>query len=340
MPYANLFGKDLITVKDWTFEELESVFELAKMLKINRSQGEMPEYLDKKTFHMLFYHTSTRTRNSFEAAVTELGGHAHYLRPTELQLHVGESVKDTAGVLGRYGQGIGVRVYTTDLEGEPYGAGDRTIREYAQWADVPVINMCTDSYHPCQHMADLMTIREKVHRYVGKKFVFSWAYNPRVRRPCNGSDITWLMPRYGIDYVLAHPKGYELDPEVIELAKKYAAESGSSFEISYDMKEAMEGAHFVYALDWVSVKLYRDYGKNGFAQDKEIRDKHKDWIVNQEMIDRCDKNVLYLHPLPAARGTEVTDEVIDGPHSVILDEAENRLHIQKAILASTMHRAI
>jgi len=345
-------GKDFITTQEWSEEELETVFEVALDLKRKFAMGEPHEYLRGKTLFMIFYNPSLRTRNSFEAGMTQLGGHAHYLAPEKIYTptlgpeetksgklieETRERISDTARVLSRYGHAISIRIF-----GEPtkwvYGFGNRVIREFAYWADIPVINMECDMYHPCQAMADVLTLKEKLGKLEGKKFVMSWAYSPSPWKPVSVPQSLVLLPtRYGMDVVLAHPEGLELDPKIIELAKKNAEESGGSFEISYDMNEAFEGADVVYPKSWTSIKfLPPQTEKPNFDAIKEIFEKNRDWICTQEKLDLCNKHVLYMHCLPADRGYEVTDEVIDGPHSVVFDEAENRLHVQKAIMLLVM----
>jgi N-acetylornithine carbamoyltransferase len=329
---ATLKGKDLICTQDWTKDEIIQTLDLAERLKREWKANKTSEFLKNKTFLMIFYSTSTRTRNSFEAAMTQLGGHAHFLRPEEMQLSAGENIKDTAKVLERYGAGIGIRVFGPSVEFK-YGKATELIEEYARWADIPVINMSSDKFHPCQVLADLMTIRERIGDLKGRRFVMSWAYNPRVRRPmCMANSLALLMTRFGMDFVLAHPKGYGIDPEVIRTAQMNAKNNGGRFAIETSMENAFQNADVVCALDWTMINV----GEVGLKEDEKLRNNYKHWKVTNDLVKICSKNVYYIHPLPAIRGYEVDDEVIDGPHSIVYDQAENRLHIQKAVLSLVM----
>ncbi len=354
MSVANLKGRDFIDTAEWTREELEAALDLAVELKRKFALGEPHRLLADKTLFMLFYNPSLRTRNSFEAGMTQLGGHAHYLQPetiyspTVKTKDVGdvkaaaetrERVSDTARVLDRFGHGIAIRIF-----GKPadwvYGRGNEILREFAKWSRIPVINMEDDMFHPCQAMADILTIREKIPRPEGKKLVMSWAYAPSPWKPLSvPHSVALIGTNFGIDVVLAHPRGFELDPAVIENCKRLAKENGRTFEVSYDMKEAFQGADVVYPKSWTSLA---HLPPRSTAPDldgvRQLVDKNKDWICDQSMMELCNKRALYMHCLPADRGFEVTDEVIDGPNSVVFDEAENRLHGQKAVMALTMSR--
>jgi ornithine carbamoyltransferase len=326
-----LRGRDLLDCQDWSYEELETVFALAGDLKRKFKIGEPHELLKNKTFFMIFYATSTRTRNSFEAALTQLGGHAHYLETKTMRIGdpgAPEEIKDTVKVLERYGNGIGVRAYTPN-----YGEADLLIREYAKQADIPVVSMESDVHHPCQALADMMTIREKFPNWRGKKYVQAWAYSPNARRvPAVSQSNVSLMSRYGMDVVYVRPKEFTLDPKIIEQSKKNAEESGGSFTETENLKEGLDGADVVYMRNHTTL----DYGKIGATAEQAIIDKYKGWICNQDLMDLTRKKSIFMHCLPADRGHEATDEVMDGSHSVIYDEAENRLHVQKAILALVM----
>ena len=324
-------GKDLLTCQEWTIEELETIFELAKDLKIRFKSGEQHELLRNKTFFMFFYATSTRTRNSFEAAMTQLGGHAHYLEPRMLRLgdpSAKEAIKDTVKVLERYGHGIGIRVYTPR-----YGEGEQIIREYARWSEIPVISMESDVYHPCQALADMLTIKEKIPRYEGKKYVQAWAYSPgALRVPAVPQSNVLMTTRYGMDVVYVRPPEFTLDSKIIEQAKANAEVSGGTFTETENLEEAFDGAHVIYMRNHCTL----DRGQIGDQAELGIISKYKDWTCTQKLMDSTEKNSIFMHCLPADRGYEVTDEVMDGPHSVIFDEAENRLHVQKAVLSLVM----
>ncbi|MFB0550971.1 MAG: N-acetylornithine carbamoyltransferase [Nitrososphaeria archaeon] len=338
-------GRDFITTQEWDRDQLETLLDMALDLKGKRAKGEPHELLKNKTLFMLFYNLSLRTRNSFEAGMTQLGGHAHHLSPKEIYRpalageeipYATERISDVARVLTRYGDAISIRIYGEQV-GWIYGKGNEIIREFARWAEIPVINMECDMYHPCQEMADIMTAKEKLGKLQGKKFVISWAYSGGLKPLAVPQSCVLGFTRFGMDVVLAHPKGLELDPAIIDAAKKNAEENGSSFEISYDMEEAFEGAHIAYPKAWGSLAYMPPKAEKPDADGMlKLLNKHKDWICTEEKLDLCDRNVYYMHCLPADRGQEVTDAVIDGPHSTVFDQAENRLHVQKAIMARTM----
>jgi len=329
---VNLKGRNLITCQEWSLEEIEFTLEFAKELKRKYYAGEPHKYLDGKTFFMIFFATSTRTRNSFEAAMTQLGGHAHFIMPETMRLAEGESIKDTVKVLSRYGHGIGIRILGKAVDFK-YGEGNRIVREFAKYADIPVINMEDDMFHPCQGLADMLTIKEKIPKYSGKKVAIMWAYSPRALRvQAPIIEDMLLYTRYGLDVTIAHPPGFEIDPKMIELAKENAKESGAHVEITHDPKEAFEGAHIAFARNWTTLKV----GEIGIKAELELHKKFKDWKCTMELMDLCAKNKIFMHCLPADRGYEVDDDVMDSNFSVIYDQAENRLHVQKAVLTLTM----
>lgn len=340
-------GRDWITDLEYTKEELETILEVAWDLKRKRATGEPHELLKGKTLFMIFYNQSLRTRNSFEAGMHQLGGHAHDLNPKQIYTpalpgreiaYSTERVSDVARVLSRMGEGIAIRCY-----GEPvdwiYGEANRMIREFAYWADIPVINMEDDMYHPCQAMADIMTIIEKKGRDLrGKKFVMSWAYSPSVEKPLAvpQSAIT-VASKFGLNITLAHPEGLELDPNVIDAVKENVKKYGGSFEIVNDMKEAFKDADIVYPKSWTSKHFIPpEVDKPMLDKTKELFEKNKHWKTTKEMMKLAKEDAIYMHCLPADRGFEVDDDVIDGPQSVVFDEAENRLHVQKAIMVLLM----
>ena len=340
-------GRDFITDLEFTKEELETILEVAWDLKKKRAIGELHELLKGKTLFMIFYNQSLRTRNSFEAGMHQLGGHAHDLNPKQIYTpalpgreiaYSTERVSDVARVLSRMGEAISIRCY-----GEPvdwiYGEANRMIREFAYWSDIPVINMEDDMYHPCQAMADIMTIIEKKGRNLrGKKFVMSWAYSPSVEKPLAvpQSAIT-VASKFGLNITLAHPEGLELDPNIIDAVKENVRKYGGSFEIVNDMKEAFKDADVVYPKAWTSKHFIPpEVTKPMLEKSQELFDKNKNWKTTKEMMSLAKEDAIYMHCLPADRGFEVDDDVMDGPQSVIFDEAENRLHAQKAIMALLM----
>lgn len=323
---AKYTGRHYIGDMDWSIEELNTLYNLAGELKQKFRRGEPHRYLPDQTLFMLFFEQSTRTRNSFEAGITQLGGHAHDLTPDKMQISHGESPKDTAIVLSRYGHGIAIRNCF-------WGIGNKYINEVAKWATVPVFNMQCDIYHPCQTLADLMTIKEKFNNELrGKKFVISWAYAPSYTKPLSvPQSLILLMTRFGMDVTVAHPPEFKLMPDIVKQAERNAKEQNCKFEIVHDMDEAFYEANVVYPKSWGCYLTTENK-----EESMQISKKYTSWICDQRRMKLTDHNSIYMHCLPADRGYEVTDDVIDGSHSVIYDEAENRLHVQKALMALTM----
>jgi ornithine carbamoyltransferase len=323
----SLKGKDYISTQDWSDEEIEQALETASELKEKFKNGIPHRHLPDKTIFLLFFDKSTRTRNSFEAGITQLGGHAHFIDSSTSQIAHGESPKDTGIILSSYGHGIAVRHDLVPGEGNTY------MRNIAQWADKPVINMQCDVDHPCQTLADLMTIREIFGKDLrGKKIAVSWAYAPSYAKPMSvPQGLIMLMPRFGLDVVLAHPPEYKLMDEPLQTAQENAKKAGVSFEIVNDMDTAFKKADIVYPKSWGIESLFHKP-----EEALEISKKHKDWICDERRMKLTNSDAIYMHCLPADRGNEVTDAVIDGPQSVVYQEAENRLHTAKGIMALTM----
>ncbi len=324
---TTLKGRDYITTQEWSVGELETALAVAKDLKEKRARGIPHRLLREKTIFLIFFDKSTRTRNSFEAGITQLGGHAHFIDVETSQIAHGENTKDTGIILSRYGEGIAIRHDLVPGEGNTY------IREVAKWADVPLINMQCDIDHPCQTLADLMTIREKFGKNLrGLKIAVTWAYAPSYAKPMSvPQGLITLMSRFGLDVILAHPPEYKLMNDQIEIARQNAKAAGVKFEITDSMEEAFAGANIVYPKSWGIQSLFSEPKKA-----LKIARKYKDWICDNAKMKLTAKDSIYMHCLPADRAHEVTDAVIDGPHSVVYDEAENRLHTAKAIMLLTM----
>jgi N-acetylornithine carbamoyltransferase len=326
---TNLRGRDLIGDLDFTREEVETVLDVAWDLKRKRALGEPHPYLRDKTLAMLFFFSSTRTRGSFEAGIAQLGGHGAFIDSETTQISHGDTAKEIGEIFGRYFDGIAIRQCDWNF-------GNKYINEVAKYSRSPVLNMQCDVYHPFQCLADLMTIMEKKGRDLRrKKIVVSWAYAASYLKPISvPQSLILQMPRFGMDVTLAYPPEFKLMPEIVEQAKEQARIYGTGFEIVDDkdgMAKAFKDADVVYAKSWGPLLTTDD--KN---EGKKIQDSYKNWITDEAKMKHAKPDAIYMHPLPADRNIEVTDAVIDGPNSVVYDQAENRLHAQKAVMALTM----
>lgn len=338
MPKVDLAGRDLITTQDWSLDELRATLKVARDLKAKYRRGRVPPLLRDKTFFMLFYAPSTRTRAAFEAGMTYLGGHAQYIDVSTTRLGSGEAPKDVAKMYEKYGHGLGIRILDSAID-YVYGAGVSVVREYAEHAEIPVINMACCTYHPTQGLADLMTVQESLGKVQGKKYVIMWGYAKSFRGRCSIQEEALIMPRFGMDVVLAHPPGFEIDPKIVETAKSNATEAGGSFQVSNDLKSVIEGAHAVFPRNWASYELLQvGASKFGKEREMELHEKYRDWTLNQDLLDRMDRKAVVTHVLPVLRGEEATDQVMDGPQSVIYPQAENGMYTKMAVLAVTMGR--
>ena len=320
-----LHGRDMITTQEWTKDELDTVIDIALDLKKRRALGEEHSLLRDKVLAMLFFFSSTRTRASFEAGMAQLGGHAMFLDSTATQIGHGDTWKEIGEILGRYDDGIAIRQVDWEI-------GNKYIRAVAEASRTPVLNMQCDWYHPFQALADLLTIIEKKGDPRKLTVDVSYAYAASYQKPVSvaQSEIL-LMTRYGANVRLTRPPEFKLQPEVIAQAEENARKSHGSFEIIEDFEEGITGADVVYAKSWGSMLTTSDHDESA-----RISEKYTDWIVDTRRMDMADEDAIYMHPLPADRNIEVTDAVIDGPHSVVFDQAENRLHVQKAVMALTM----
>jgi ornithine carbamoyltransferase len=333
---VDLAGRDLITTQDWSLEEIQATLKLAKDLKSKYHRGRVPHYLQDKTFFMLFYAPSTRTRAAFEAGMTYLGGHGEYIDVSTTRLGSGEAAKDVAKMYEKYGHGLGVRILDSAID-YVYGAGVRVVKEYAEHADIPVINMACCTYHPTQGLADLMTVQEHLGKVKNKKYVIMWGYSKSFRGRCSIQEEALIMSRFGMDVVLAHPPGFEIDPKIVEQAESNARASGGGFQVTNDFRPALEGAHAVFPRNWASNELLRvGASKFGKEREAELHERYRDWTLTQDLLDKMDRKAIVTHVLPVLRGEEASDEVMDGPHSVIYPQAENGMFTKMAVLALTM----
>jgi ornithine carbamoyltransferase len=306
-----LKGRDFISLHDFTAEEVRLFLETARRLKANQKMGVAFQPLLGKTLGMIFTKASTRTRVSFEVAMVQLGGYPLFLSGNDLQLRRGESIADTARVLSRYLDGIMIRTFD-----------HQDVLDLAKYASIPIINGLTDLLHPCQVLADLLTIEEKKGRLAGLKMAYIGDGNNMAHSLMFGG------AKMGMEVVVASPEGYRPDPTIVELAQADATANGGSIQVITSPEEAMAGADVIYTDVWASM-----------GQEEEAETRKKAFLgyqVNAKTLSLAKPDAIVLHCLPAHRGEEITDEVIEGPQSVVFDEAENRLHAQKAVLALVM----
>jgi ornithine carbamoyltransferase len=300
--------RHFLALHDYNEIELYGMLVLARELKEKQKKGIEHRLLAGKTLAMIFEKSSTRTRVSFEAGMFQLGGHGLFISTKDSQMGRGEPVKDTARCMARYCDGVMIRTY-----------GQEIVEEFARYSSVPVINGLTDLYHPCQIMADILTVIEHRGCYEGLKF--AWVGDG------NNMANTWVEAAaiFGFDLTLACPPGYEPDRHVMEWAQARAA---AKIVLTNDPKEAARDADVLNTDVWASM------GRE--AEQKQREKAFAGFQINEALLDEAKGNCMVLHCLPAHRGEEITDDVIEGPHSAVWDEAENRLHIQKAIMATLM----
>ena len=326
---TNLHGRDLIGDLDFSKEEVETVMDVAFDLKRKRALNEPHPYLRDKVLAMLFFFSSTRTRGSFEAGMAQLGGHAAFIESKTTQIAHGDTPKEIGEIYGRYFDGIAIRHCD-------WAIGNGYVNAVAQASRVPVLNMQCDIYHPFQCLADLMTIMEKKGRDLRrKKMVVSWAYAASYQKPLSvPQSLILQMPRFGLDVVLAHPPEFKLMPDIMDQAREQARKFGAGFEVISDpdgMDKAFQDADVIYAKSWGPLVHTADPDESA-----RLIKKYAHWITDERKMALAKPDAIYMHPLPADRNIEVTDGVLDGPNSAAYDEAENRLHAQKAVMALTM----
>jgi N-acetylornithine carbamoyltransferase len=322
---TNLRGRDLISLQEWTTEEIETVFEVAARLKLDRALGVPHPLLRDKVLAMLYFFSSTRTRASFEAGIAQLGGHGQFIEAKTTQIAHGDTAKEIGEILGRYNDGIAIR-------NVDWGIGNAYLNEVAAASRVPVLNMQCDRFHPFQVLADLLTIKEKLGDPRRRTITVSWAYAKSYQKPMSvPQDLVLLATRLGMNVRLVHPPEYRLMPDILDDARANARRSGGCLELMDDFDAGIAGTDVVYAKSWGPL-LVAKTDDEGAA----IGAHYTDWIADERRIALAGPEAIYMHPLPADRNVEVADAVIDGPHSVVYDEAENRLHVQKAVMALTM----
>lgn len=301
-------GEDFLEIANYSKEELMNFIEIAVDLKAKLKNGEPHRYLEGKSLAMIFEKSSTRTRVSFEAGMYQLGGTAQFLSSADMQLGNGETISDTAKVLSRYVDAIMIRTFGHDI-----------VEELAESASIPVINGLTDTAHPCQALADLVTIYEQKGSFENLKLVYIG----------DGNNVTHSLIMacaiVGIECHIAVPEGHEVDADILAKAVERAAENGTQVIQTNDQVSAIKDADIIYTDVWASMGWEGDMDK--------LQVSFKGYQVNEEMVTAAKDDYLFMHCLPANRGEEVTDGVIDSDNSVVFDQAENRLHAQKAVLA-------
>lgn len=306
-----LRNKDLISIHDLTVGEVATILDVAKKLKRKQKNGEPHQYLKGKTLAMLFSKASTRTRTSFEVGFWQLGGHPIYLSDSSSQIGRGEPVRDTARVLSRFVDGIMIRTFSHD-----------SVIELAQYADIPVINGLTDLLHPCQALTDIFTIQEKMEVLKGRKLVYVGDGNNMAH------SLMFACAKVGMNMVCASPKGYQPNEEIVRLAQEDAAQTGCSITVEEDLFAAAKGADVLYTDAWASMGQEEEHNIRKAALGQ--------YQINKELLSVARPEAIVMHCLPAYRGEEITEEVLEGSQSVVFDQAENRLHVQKAIMALLM----
>lgn len=306
--------KDLLSIHDLSTEEVLKILDVAKKLKKMQKEGVPHEFCKGQTLAMLFSKASTRTRVSFETGFHQLGGHAIYLNDKDSQIGRGEPIRDTARVLSRMVDGIMIRTFSHD-----------SVIELAKYASIPVINGLTDLLHPCQALTDLLTIEEHQKTLEGRKLVYVGDGNNMAH------SLMYACAKVGMHMVCASPKGYQPDPAVVKQAQEDAALTGCTVSVEEDIFKAVKGADVLYTDVWTSM---------GQEAEREVRlQVLHDYQINGELLKAAHEDAIIMHCLPAHRGEEITEEVLEGPHSVVWDEAENRLHTQKAVMVLLMSGA-
>ncbi|MBM6997225.1 ornithine carbamoyltransferase [Paenibacillus sp. DXFW5] len=305
----NLSGRDFIELTDYTTEEIHYLIDLAIELKRKQKNGEEYQPLKGKTVGLIFEKSSTRTRVSFEVGTYQLGGHALFLSKNDIQLGRGETIPDTAGVMSRYLDGIMIRTF-----------GHDKVVDLARYATVPVINGLSDLAHPCQVLADYQTLYEYKGTLQGLKLAYIGDGNNMAHSLMIGG------AKLGVHVSVASPEGYEPDPQIVADAQEIAKATGAVIEVVRDPKAAVQDADAIYTDVWASM---------GFEAEQKAREAaFRDYQVDEQLARHAKPDYVFMHCLPAHRGEEVSEGVIDGEHSIIFDQAENRLHAQKALMAA------
>ena len=331
--------RDYLAMEDWSAEEIDALLHLAARVK----RGEVRGGLERRVLAMVFMDPSLRTRSSFETAMFLHGGHALVLEPGKgswtLETEHGvvmdgasvEHVVEAARVLGRYADALAVRAFP---KGKDWAVErrDRVLADFARYCEKPVINLESTRRHPCQGLADAMTLREKLGDTRGRKFVLSWAWHPKALPTAVPASAAVAAARMGMNVTIARPEGFDLDPDDMATIRRVAGEAGGSVTLSGDMDDALAGAEAVYVKAWGSIARFGD--AEGEA---ELRRPHRGWRLTADRVARTRNGKgIVMHCLPVRRNVEIDDAVLDGPNSAVVDEAENRLHAQRALLLTVL----
>jgi len=326
--------KNYLAVEDHSVEELEEILKLAAKYKENRYSDD----LKHKVLISMFFNPSTRTKTSFDLAITQLGGHNVVIEPGKsswgIEIEQGavmdgdaeEHLKEATRVLCRYGDALAIRCFPK-FQNWSEEREDKILYNMAKWSDKPVINMETIS-HPCQALAMMQTIKEKLGTPKKKKFVLTWAYHPKPLNTAVANSAGVVASIFGMDVVVVNPQGYDLDERYLNFMKEQCAKKGGTFTQTHNMEDAFKDADFIYAKSWGAIGQIGNFNK-------EEHDKYSDWIVDKKRMDLTN-NGYFSHCLPMRRNMIASDEVVDSERSVIIDEAENRLHVQKAVLKTLL----
>jgi ornithine carbamoyltransferase len=342
-----LKGRDFIRLQDFTKEEIDTMLDLALQLKAdNCMRRPHDDVLARRTLFMMFFNPSLRTRNSFEAGIFQLGGHGHFLQPDATRLptlegedqgYGSERISDVARVLSRMGDCIAIRILGDKVDWI-YDKSIKIIDEFAKWATVPVINMEDNKYHPCQGMADVMTLREMFGRDLhGRKLGVTWTWGSSTKKPiAPHHDFMYAASYYGADIVFARPPEMGIDPDVEAQIKANCELYGGSYSVTNCMEDACEDADVVYAKNYVCLDLLPPHQpKPQMDEMAKLFAKYQCWIADEKHMNMAKPTAAYMHCLPCERGAEVSDAVLDGKWGIAaFNEAENRLHAQKGVMAA------
>ena len=341
-----LKGRHLLRLQDFSKMEIETMLEVGLQLKADNTMRRLhDDILPRRTLFMMFFNPSLRTRNSFEAGIYQLGGHAHFLEPSSTRLptlegedlgYASERISDVSRVLSRMGDILAIRILG-DVVGWEYDKGFRIIQEFSKWSQVPVINMEDNIYHPCQGLADAMALWEQFGKNLnGRKIGVSWTWGSSPKKPiAPHHDFMYVASLFGADVTFARPPEMRIDPEIEAQIKANAETSGGSFQVVDNMEDACEDADIVYAKNYVCLDLLPPVTSEPQPDEMvKLFSKYKGWIADEKRMNMAKPTAQYMHCLPCERGAEVSDAVLDGKWGeACYNEAENRLHAQKGAMA-------